>query len=240
MPTDDGTNDLPLRTRRKWLSVFGAGASLWLAGCGSSGGGDGASDDAGESGPASETPPAATAPDGAGDGAGGDCPTDSFSYVTRQYSAFGQSGYRGQCEVPESARIEGGGEASSENGIIAIFEWGGRKLTSIGITAQFSADPDQEGLEDPTVEEGVTAVQQNNDSTMVRATGQFENIPEGGVVLVSEETSGDDPAIPRVTTVVLDHPDGVLRSSINLNGDPDCAAASVRIHRRMVESQRPA
>jgi hypothetical protein len=60
------------------------------------------------------------------------------------------------------------------------------------------------------------------------------------VVLVSEDTVGDDPSIPSVTHVVLDHPDGVLSVSINLNDEPGCLAASEPIHRRSVESQEPA
>lgn len=235
--TDD-TSDTENRTRRRWLAVLGAGVASGLAGCSSDSDGDGESD----SEPTSDGQPNDTTTAAPGEtpasGDGGPCPAGEFTYATRQYSAFSQRGYQGQCAVPESAQIRGASDAVTGNGFTVILQWGD-ELTSFGLGAEFYADPEQDGLEEPTVEGQVGFLLENSAPDLSRATDQFATRPDGAVVLVSADTVGEDPSVPRVTYVVFDHPEGVLSVSITLNDDPGCLAATERTHRRLVESQEP-
>ncbi|WP_162991447.1 hypothetical protein [Halostella salina] len=237
MPANDKTVEEG-RTRRRWLAGLGACVASGFAGCSSGDGDDGDSNDVIDSGPANDSTGDNTDVGTASNDSGAGCPTD-FNYVTQEYSAFGQTGYLGQCEIPESARTRGRGEGVSGNGFTAIFEWESGGLTSFDVGAQFDADPEQEGLEEPTVDGEVAFLLENSSANLSRATEQYENIPDGGVVLVSERTAGDDSAIPLVTNIVFEHPDGVMSVAITLNETIACQAASEKIYRRLAESQEP-
>lgn len=237
--TDD-TSDTENRTRRRWLAVLGAGVASAVAGCSSDGGGDG--DDESDPEPTSDEQSNDTTTAAPGEtpasGDGGPCPTGEFTYVTRQYSAFSQRGYQGQCAVPESAQIRGASDTVTGNGFTAIFQWGD-ELTSFGLGAEFYADPEQDELEEPTVDGQVEFLLENSGPDLSRATDRYESLPDGAVVLVSADTAGEGPSVPQVTYVVFDHPGGVLSVSITLNDDPGCLAATERIHRRLLQSQEP-
>lgn len=81
---------------------------------------------------------------------------------------------------------------------------------------------------------------ENDIADLSRATDQYETAVDGSVVLVSAATLLGDYEIPQEMYIIMDHPEGVLEAQISGPNTTSCDAASARIHRRLVESQRPA
>lgn len=231
---DESTPDQ--RTRRRYLAGIAAAGSVAIAGCGGGGGGgdDGGDDDSGGTGTGDSQ--GGQSDGSSSDGSGSDsegtsgCPGD-LSFRTQGYSAMGDSGYVGQCEIPEAAEIRsGGGEGSMNSQVTAIHEYPNREYTSISVRGNLLED------EEPpeTVDSRIETYRETADQTeYVDVTDQYDLAVDGSRVIASSED-----AVPTSTVVVTPVSGGVLQSSISADSS-GCQAAAEQFYVRVVETIQP-
>lgn len=248
-PSDEARRrtDRSHRTRRRYLAGIATAGSILVTGClgGDDGGGDGGDGDGGDgdggSTAESSTGSTASASTGSGDGSassgsgtGGQSSSDclsEFTFVPQQYSSRGDAEYVGQCEIPESARIQGGGNSSLEASVTAIVEYPNREYTSISVQGDLYENT---GNRTPTVDSVLQAHREAADQVdWVEVTGRYDLAVDGARVIASSE----DP-VPAATAVVFSHPAGVLLSTMSADSS-GCQAAAERFYVHVVESLQP-
>lgn len=231
-PDDESATDR--RTRRRYLAGLAAAGSVAIAGCGGGGGGgdDGGSDDGSDDDDSRSDPSNGSSSDGTGSGdeTPSGCP-DDLTFVTQGYSALGDSGHVGQCEIPEAAQVRsGGGEGSMNSQVTAVHEYPNREYTSISVQGNLLQD------EEPpvTVDSRIQTQRETADQTdWFEVTDRFDLAVGGTRVIASSED-----AVPTSTIVVSPVSGGVLQSSIDADSS-GCQAAAERFYVRVVETIQP-